>query len=256
MTSRQLLLVAFAIALAIQAVAVVTLGRLSDWCFCAITAMPSPPTPPPYVQRFVQVAFAPDEWAPRGLGLPLVFAWNLVVWFLGVLVVLHGMALAARVRVRVGGDGRGARVRLVARDCVRARQMLLLSGILIGAGMAAGALARHRWLSEAEQVFYAAMAAASTGRPLPPGVGFSMVERRGGEDVQVNPGPRFAVDVDPYVAGDHVLDRFVVPSVYGGWVRFPSGPRFEFTVWTERLTGGWNVDLYDENLFSRDRRHR
>ncbi|HEU4885030.1 MAG TPA: hypothetical protein VFT45_22410 [Longimicrobium sp.] len=254
MTARHLLFVAFAIALAIQAAAMLTLGPLTDWCFCAITQLDSPPLPPPYVQRFIQMAFAPDEWAPRGLGLPLVFAYNLAAWFLAVLVVLHGMALAAR--LRVGGDGRGAYVRLAAPERVRAWQMLLLACALTGVGAWAGAMARDRWLSEAEQVFYAAMSAASTGRPLPPGVGFSMVERRGREDVQVNPGPRFSVDVDPHLAGDHFLDRFVVPFRYGGWVRFPSGPRFEFTVWPERLTGGWNVDLYDENLFSRDRRHR
>jgi hypothetical protein len=261
MTARRLRWTAFAIALAVQVAHIVVHGTLSDWCFCAITDQGPPPDPPTFVLRFLQFVRFPAVWVMRemrgfvdfgGWGVQAFFGAGLICWFAALLALLHGMALAAR--LRVGGDGRGAHVRLVPLARVRASQMLLLTCVLLGAGMAYGAAERRRWISEAEQVFAATMAAASTGRPLPPRVGFSMVERRGREDVYVNPGPRFAVDVDPHVAGDHVLDQFVVPYEYGGWVRFPSGPRHEFTVWRERLTGGWSVALYDENLFRPERR--
>lgn len=247
-----------------QVTLIVVLGILSDWCFCAITDGRPPRDLPPFLLRFIEFVKFPGEsllsgWyelagrAARGdRGLQLFFVFGLICWFVALLVLVHVMALAAR--VRIGGDGRGARVRLVPLEQVRAWKMRLLTCVLLGAGMAYGAMARQRWLTEAEQVFAATMAAASTGRPLPAGVVFSMLERRGREDVYVNPGPRFVVDVDPHVAGDHVLDRFVLPYEYGGWVRFPSGARHEFTVWHERLTGGWNVALYDENLFIPERR--
>lgn len=263
MTARRLRWTAFAIALAMQGALIVVHGTLSDWCFCAITDDQPPPDPPTFVLRFLGFARLPAVLVMRGFrgfdfggwGVQAFFVAGLICWFFVLLVLLTGMVLAARVRIRIASASpNGRRMWLVSRESVRPATLVLLGAVLIAVGMAAGAMARQRWLTEAEQVFAATMAAASTGRPLPPGVGFSMLERRGRADVYVNPGPRFAVDVDPHVAGDHVLDRFVVPYEYGGWVRFPSGPRHEFTVWRERLTGGWSVTLYDENLFRPERR--
>jgi hypothetical protein len=266
MTARRLCGTAFAAALAIQVVLIVVHGILSDWCFCAITDHRPHKDPPLSVLRFIEFAGFPaqsllsrwyelagrdawGEWGPQ-----LFFVFGLISWFAALLVLLHGMALAAR--VRIGGDGRGARVRLAPLERARGWQMLLLACVLLGVTMAYGAGERSRWISEAERVFAATMAAASTGRPLPPDVAFSMVEQRGRDYVDLYPAPGFAIEADPHESGDHFLDRFVAPYVYGGWVRFPSGARYRFTV-LRGIIGwpadkeGWTVDLHEENAFRR-----
>jgi hypothetical protein len=107
--------------------------------------------------------------------------------------------------------------------------------------MAYGAMQRRAWLAEAEQVFAAAMAAASADRPLPTGVQFSMWEWRGDESVQAKPEARYAVRVDPRESGDWFLDRFVVPYHYGGLVRFESGRVYRFSVY--RHEEGWGIHI-------------
>jgi hypothetical protein len=243
-TSRQLALVALAIAVAVQAAAVLTLGPLSDWCFCALTRIDPPPTPPPYVLRFVRLAFAPDDWVPRGMGLPLALGFNLVVWFLAMLALLHGMALAARVRIRpLRGDAPGGRrMGLARREAVRPRHLWTIGVVLIAMALGAGAAYRRWWLAEAERVFAAAMAAASAGRPLPTGVRFAMYERRVGGSWPADPEPAYAATADPHQSGDHPLDAFVAPYTYGGTLRFASGAEYEFGV--EREKDGWTVSLY------------
>jgi len=267
MTARRLCWAAFAIALAVQAAMIVVDGSLSDWCFCAITEIGPPRVPPQFVLRFLEFARFPAVWATRGLvglgglgalggfGLEAFFVFGLIGWFVAFLALLNGMVLAARIRIRIASTGlNGRRMWLASRESVRPASILLLGALLIAGGMAGGVMARRRWLAEAEQVFAATMAAASTGRALPRHVEFWMVERRGREYVYVDPAPGFAIQADPHESGDHFLDRFVVPYTYGGLVRFPSGARYEFTVlrgksgWPDQQDG-WTVDLHEEGIF-------
>jgi hypothetical protein len=94
------------------------------------------------------------------------------------------------------------------------------------------------------------MSAAGAGRPLPPGVDFSMDARRGDDFYATTPHGRFETRVDAHKAGDHFLDRFVVPYEYGGILRFESGTFYEFDVYTDK--NGWNVYLHQR--FARSRR--
>lgn len=120
--------------------------------------------------------------------------------------------------------------------------MVLLGSVVIGMGMAGGAMARRRWLSEAERVFAVTMAATSADRPLPRGVEFSMYESRGDDFVPVTPEARYVIEVDPARSGDHFLDRFVAPCEYGGSVRFESGKRYDFGVYRHH-EDGWGIWL-------------
>ncbi|HLM68087.1 MAG TPA: hypothetical protein VK358_11195 [Longimicrobium sp.] len=177
-----------------------------------------------------------------------LFVLNLEAWFFGVLALLHGMAFAARLRLRLHPRHGAAmqhprRVWLASRESVRLRHMLLLGSVLIGVAMAGGAAARRHWLAEAQSVFAATMSAARAGRPLPAGVEFTMHERWGNEFVNANPVGRFAVDIDPRIAGDRFLDRFVAPYAYGGLLLFDSGKQFEFTVYRDPGMDGWGVFL-------------
>jgi hypothetical protein len=248
--------VALAIALAVQIAMVLTYGAITDWCFCSVTGSPTPPTPPTFVLRFLDLAVLPAAAMGKGLAPPILVWKNLFAWFFAALGLLYGMTLTARLRIRLASGADGRRIWLTGAERVRPWQMLAIGCVLIGLGMAAGAMVRQRWLAEAERVFAATMAAASAGRPLPAEVEFSMVERRGEEYVHVDPAPGFAIEADPRESGDHFLDRFVAPYVYGGWVRFPSGARYEFTVLRGRIgwpawKDGWTVDLYEENIFRR-----
>lgn len=241
MISRQLCQAALAIALAVQIAWMLTYGAATEWCFCAITRHPSPPIPPPFVLRFLELAVLPNALRVRGTGLHGVFVMSVAAGFVAVLVLLHGMALAARIRLRPAGGADGRRIRLAGAESVRPGQMLSIGCVLIGLGMAGGAILRHRWLAEAEQVFAATMAAASADRPLPAGVQFWMSEWRGDDMVDVKPEARYMVRVDPRQSGDWFLDRFVVPYSYGGAVRFESGRRYYFDVF--RDGNGWSVSV-------------
>jgi hypothetical protein len=244
MSPRALRWIAFGIALSVQIGMVVTYGMISEWCFCAITAYPNPPTPPPYVMRFLELSTLPATLRIKGMGVQGLFLVNLEVWFGLVLALLHALAFASRLRLR-SLPGAAVRPRpriwLAGRESVRPGHVALLGCVLIGLGMAAGATMRHRWLTEAEQVFAAAMAAASAGQPLPPGVQFSMYELRGDDFVDLVPEARFEARVDPAESGDRFLDRFVVPYTYGGRVRFGSGRRYYFVVY--RYEDGWAIDV-------------
>lgn len=246
---------ALSTALAMQVAMVIGYGFITDWCFCAITGSPSPPVPPPFLMRFLELATLPVT--SSGLAVQPLFVFSVIGWFAVLLVLLEGMVLAARIRLRADRSalaGDGWRLGLVSRKQVRVRHILPMVVLLIAAGAAGGMLARQRWLAKAERVFAASMAAASTGRPLPGDVEFSMVERRGEDYVYVDPAPGFAIEADPHQSGDHFLDRFVTPYAYGGWVRFPSGARYEFTVLRWRFgwpadRKGWTITLYSENAF-------
>ena len=232
MTARHLYWAAAATAFAVQVAMVVTYGTITGWCFCSVTGTPSPPVPPLY----------PAAWMTKGLAVPLIFVQNVTVWFVAVLVLLYGMALAARVRIRPAGQSRGRWIGLVGQEHARPWQMLLLGCVVIGMGMTSGAMARRRWLSEAEQVFAASMAAASTGRPLPAEVEYFSMYERGGY-MPVSPEARFVAEADPRKSGDHLLDRFVAPYGYGGVVRFESGKRWEFGVYRTRKR--WSISLQE-----------
>lgn len=244
MTPRALRWLAFGIALSVQIGMVVTYGMVTDWCFCAITGYPNPAIPPPYVTRFLELSTLPATLRIKGMGVQGLFVVNLEVWFGAVLALLHALAFAARLRVRSPG---GAAVRhrrriwLASRESVRPGHMALLGCVLVGLGMAAGAMMRHRWLMEAERVFAATMAAASAGRPMPPGVEFWMYEVRSDDFVEVVPEAHYVAVVDPAESGDRFLDRFVVPYTYGGVVRFRSGRRYNFAV--HRDEDGWGIDV-------------
>jgi uncharacterized membrane protein len=242
MTPRKLRWTAFAIALALQAGMVVAYGMATEWCFCAITQFPEPAIPPPFVIRFIRLATLPAHWLKRGLPLPVLFVLNLEVWFLALLALLHGLALAARVRFRADAGAPPRRgIRLANREAVRPIHVALLAVPLLGAAMAGGAMHRRAWLAEAEQVFTATVAAASAGRPLPPNVELRMWDWRGDDMVEVTPEARFATRVDARISGDRFLDRFVTPYEYGGVVRFESGRRYYFSV--DRHDGRWSVGI-------------
>ncbi|HYR10952.1 MAG TPA: hypothetical protein VEQ60_24445 [Longimicrobium sp.] len=242
MTPRKLCHVALAMALAVQVAMVLTYGAITEWCFCSVTGASTPPTPPPFVLRFLDLAVLPAAAMEKGLAPPVLIWRNLFAWFFAALGLLYGMTLAARIRIRPAGGADGRRIWLAGAESVRLWQMLSIGCVLIGLGMAGGAMARQRWLAEAERVFAATMAAASTGRPFPAEVeNFSMYEIRGDDFVHVTPEARYLVEVDPAESGDHFLDRFVAPYKYGGSVRFPSGKRFDFGVYHQR--DRWSVYL-------------
>jgi hypothetical protein len=252
MTPRTLRWTAFSVALASQLWMVIGYGSMTGWCYCAILTAGPAKIPPTWVQRFTEVAALPATTLAKGLPVQGLFLFGLIGWFIVLVPLLEAMVLVARLRarpVRVRAADRDRPSWLVPRESVRPLHLLAMGMMLIGVGMTAGAMERRAWLAEAEQVFAATMTAASTGRPLPPGVEFSMMERRGDEYVHLDPEPGFTVDVDPRESGDHFLDRFVVPYAYGGWVRFTSGARYELVVLSQ--VDGWSVDLYEENAFRR-----
>lgn len=241
MTARSLTFIALTIALAVQAAMVLTYGAVTGWCFCSHTGATSPPIPPPFVLRFLELAIEPAASYSRELPVQVRLVLNLDAWFIGSLALLHAMALAARVRIRpVRAGSHERRIWLAPRESVRRRQMLVLGCVLVGAALAAGALHRQRWLARAEQVFAATMSAAAAGRPLPPGVEFSMYELRGEEYWPADPPGPYLATVDPALSGTHLLDRFVAPYEYGGVLRFESGERYDFSV--------HEGSLYDEEV--------
>lgn len=242
MTTRHLYWAAAVAALAVQGAMVLAYAVYSGWCFCSADPTPATPTPPVFVMRFMDAAVLPAAWMSPGLAVPLLVVQNLMVWCVAALALLYGMTLAARIRIRPAGGVDGRRIWLASPERMRAWQVLAIGCVLVGLGMAGGAMARRRWLSEAERVFAATMAAASTDRPLPPGVEFSMWEWRGDELVDVIPEPRYVARADPRESGDHLLDAFVTPYGYGGEVRLESGRRYDFLVY-RRHDGGWGVIL-------------
>jgi hypothetical protein len=235
MTARSLWITALVGAVAVHVAMVLTYGAITEWCFCAVLSAGPTVIPPPFVMRFLELATLPSTLLPRNLPVPAQMHYGLFSWFLALLALLHGLAFAARIRV-----GRG--IRLAARERVRAAHLLLPACILLAASMAAGAMHRRAWLAEAEQVFAATLSAAGAGRPLPPGVDFTMRERRGDEYVSVNPQGSYATVVDAHASGDHFLDQFVTPYTYGGMLWFESGARYKFSVYPEKA--GWNVHLH------------
>lgn len=100
MTARHLYWAAAVTAFAVQTAMVVTYGAITSWCFCSVTGTPSPPTPPVFVMRFLDAAVLPAAWMTKGLAGPLIFVQNVTVWFVAVLALLYGTALAARIRIR------------------------------------------------------------------------------------------------------------------------------------------------------------
>lgn len=244
MTPRTLRWIAFGIALSVQAGMVVTYGMITDWCFCSHSGSPSPPMPPVFVLRFLDLSVLPAAWMMKGMGAPVLFVVNLEAWFFGVLALLHGMCFAGRIRIRLPRHvtPHGGRIGLAGRESVRARQLVVMAAMLVTAGMAAGAQYRRWWLAEAERVFAAAMADASTGRPLAPGVELSMYATRGGEYSPAIPETVYVAEPDPHRSGDHPLDAFVAPYTYAGTVRFASGTAYEFSVL--RQEDGWIVHVH------------
>lgn len=245
MTSRKLRWTAFAIALAMQVTMVIAYGSMTDWCFCAILDSEPSRIPPPFVMRYLELATFPATRVASGLGVEPLFVLSLIGWFVALWLLLNAMVLAARLRlrpVRVVAADRERRTWLAPRETVRPLPLLLMGIVLIAAGMTAGARYRRAWLAEAEHVFAATMSAASAGRPFPPGVQFSMYERRGDDYRSVTPEPAYVAEPDPSQSGDHPLDRFVVPYTYAGTLRFASGARYEFSVLRE--ADGWSVLLH------------
>lgn len=245
MTPRALRWIAFGIALAVQTGMVVTYGTITDWCFCAILDSGTTRIPPPFMMRFLELSVLPAARMMNGLAWPVLFVLNLEAWFLAALALLHAMALAARIRIRLfpGGAPHARRIGFASREAVRPWHLLLCAVPLMVAAMAGGAMQRRAWLAEAEQVFASAVAAASADRPLPPGVAFSMWEWRGDDMVDVKPEPRYSVTVDPRESGDRFLDRFVVPYEYSGVVRFESGRKYRFAVYRLESEEGWGIDI-------------
>ncbi|MBB4634329.1 hypothetical protein [Longimicrobium terrae] len=249
MTQRWLRWIAFILALAINGAAIVVYGIITDWCFCAICGVPEPPVPPPYMIRFLEFAVFPAGLVTNGPGADIILIVGAAVWFVMILALLNVMAFVARIRVRARrDDARGRWIGLAPAGAVRAAHMLLLAGVLLAAGLAAGARARRAWLADAERVFRTTMDAAASSPRLPAGVEFRMYDWVGDEMVDVIPASGYTVQVDPRVAGNHFPDRFVTPMSYGGTVRFISGKRYTFSVYRRDgdLLGdgpGWTVSL-------------
>lgn len=240
MTARRLGWTAFAFALAITITTALIHGYGTGWCFCAITTLEPPPPISTFALRFMQTGLLPVDsfarWLPRWLlSIPALYLAGLFTWFVVMLALLNTIAFAARVRV-------GRRIRLVGRERVRPRHLLIGVCILLTAGMAAGAMQRRAWLRQAEQVFAATMAATAGGGPPPPGVEFSMYAMRGDESYPATPEGRYEKRVDPRRAGDHFLDQFVIPYEYGGMLRSELGALYYFTVSSTK--DGWSVFVH------------
>lgn len=250
MTNRSIRRSAFAISAAVQIWLVYTYGVVSEWCFCAITQLGGPPRPPLFVRRLMILAARPAELAPGiGQGIVPVVAVNLALWYLGLLLVLYAMMHVAQLRVARGGGGRGwPRLRLARWGSMRNSRLAILAAGLAAAVLAAGAVRRQLWLAEAERVVVQAMEDAAAGRPHPPGIRFSMTERRGDRYISSTPSERYLFVVDRERSGSHFLDRFVIPETFGGVVRLESGALFEVRVYQGGLTArdpgvAWTVNL-------------
>jgi hypothetical protein len=243
MTARRLRWTALGAAVAIMTATMLIYGYGTRWCFCAITTAEPPPELSPFVQRFMMMGLLPVHSIGRGLLLVFprgfvpvqaLVALGLLAWFLAVLALLKAIVFAARVRV-------GRRMRLAARERVRPVHLLIGVCIPLAASMAVGAMQRRAWLSEAERVFTATMAATHGGGPPPPGVEFSMHAVDGDTSYLATPERRFETRVDARKSGDHFVDQFVVPYEYGGVVRFESGALYYFSVYSTK--NGWGVFL-------------
>lgn len=252
MTARSLRWTALTVALAIQIATVLIYGIGTRWCFCAITTAEPSPTLPTFVLRFMQTGLLPVTSVARGLVLVIprellprvevLYIVGLLAWFLAVLALLNAIVFAARIRV-------GRRIRLTGRESVRPAHLLIGVCILVAAAMAVGAMQRRAWLRQAEQVFAATMAATAGGGLPPPGVEFSMYAMRGDESYPATPEGRYETRVDPRKAGDHFLDRFVIPYEYGGVMRSESEALYYFTVSSTR--DGWSVFVHPPILMPR-----
>jgi hypothetical protein len=232
LSQRRLRWIAITLALAMNAGTITVYGAITDWCFCSVTGLPEPPIPPPYLIRFLETVALPATLVTNGPGIGAMVILGLAGWFAVILALLNAITLVARIRIRARREEAGGRrIGLAPASAVRPSHVLLLAGVLVAAGMAAGALARRAWLPDAERVFRTAMSAAGSGRALPAGVEFRMYDGMGDEMIRVTPIGGYTVQVDPRVAGNHLPDRFVTPLSYGGTVRFSSGKRYTFTVY-------------------------
>ncbi|MBB6068782.1 hypothetical protein HKM21_01615 [Longimicrobium terrae] len=236
-------------AVSIHLAMVLLYGAMTDWNFSQPCTRNQPAIPPPFVIHFIQFAASPSDLF-RDAPLTLIYRLNLLFWFVAILVLLHAMALVARLRVRLvaGATPTDRRIRLARWKDVRASHMAVLALLMIVPAAISGARARDAWLAEAERVLAATLSAVSAGRQAPDGVEFTMYEWVGDNLVDRRPEGAFVVEVDPAEAGDHVLDRFVRPFSYGGIIQFQSGKRYEFSVFrghtsAPRDATGWTVWL-------------
>lgn len=248
-TPRRIAWMAIITAVSIHLAMVLLYGAMTDWNFSQPCTRAQPAIPPPFVIHFLQFAASPSDLF-RDAPLTLIYRLNLLFWFVAILALLHAMALAARLRVRlaVASSPSDRRISLAPWNRVRASHMAALTLLLIVPAALSGARARAAWLAEADQVLAATLSAVSAGRTPPDGVEFMMYERGNHDLVSQRPERGFVVEADPAEAGDRFPDRFVIPFSYGGIIRFPSGKRYEFSVYRGQTSAptddtGWSVSL-------------
>lgn len=255
MTRRPIAWTALAFALLVQAAWAVAYHSVINGCCGGLLQVPQPPIALPHVLRLAEFAaqplaalaggpqavllpFATDESSdPRSWSRILVFAaTNAVFWFAATYLLLHGIVLLCRIRLRMDASGR--RVRLAERAAVRPASVAVAGLLLLGLVLAAGAVHRRWWLAEARRVLHASVGAARTGGGDPPAVDLTL------SGTPQALGPKnftggYTRFVEPRMYGKHPLDAFAAPMLLAGEIRFSAGPRYEFRV--QRLRAGWRV---------------
>lgn len=255
MTRRRIGLISLAFALLVQGAWAIAYHSVINGCCGGLLQVPQPPIALPHVLRFAQFAaqplaalaggpqavllpFATDAASdPRSWSRILIFAaTNAVFWFAAACLLLHGIVLLWRIRLRMGASGR--RLRLADRAEVRPAWVAVGALLLLGLVLGAGAMHRRWWLSEAWRVLHASIDAARTGGGDPPAVALTLSGTPQALDPSKFAG-NYARSVDPRTHGKHPLDVFAAPLLLTGMIQFPAGSRYEYSI--QRQGGGWTV---------------
>jgi hypothetical protein len=241
MTRRRIIWMALVFALLVQAAWAVA---YLYGCCGGIREVPEPPIALPHVLRFGELGAQPLAALTGGPAgdwrrVPGFAATNAIFWLASAWLLLHGIVLLCRVRLGRGASGR--RLRLVDRAEVRPLSVAVGALLLLGLILGAGAVHRRWWLSEAQRVLHASIAAARTGGGDPPAVALTLA----GTPQALHPSNfagNYAQSVDPRTRGKHPLDTFAAPMVLTGTIQFPTWSRYQFNV--RRQGGGWTVSIW------------
>jgi hypothetical protein len=253
MTKRRIGWIALAFAVVVQAAWAIMYESVINGCCGGLLLARQPPISLPHVLRFAEFGAQPLSalvGGPQGLaplitrnlsgvewaGIVLFAAVNTVLWFGATYLLLHGIVLLCRIRLGAGVSGR--RVRLAERAAVRPAWVAVGALLLLALILAAGAMHRRWWLSEAKRVLHASIDTARTGGDHPRTVELTL----SGTPQALQP-QNFTGDyirtVEARMYGKHPLDAFAAPMLLAGEIRFSAGPHYEFRV--QRLRGGWKV---------------
>ncbi len=263
MIKRRIGWIAAAFALLVQGAFVVTYRSLMNGCCGGHNVVPQPPIALPHVFRIAEAAGQPltlltggpgtfaeiarnfdGSGDPAGWSSVVPFALiNGMIWSVAVFVLLNGVVLLCRLHIapNAPGDGtRRRRIHLSPADQVRPVAFAAGALVLVGLVLGGGALHRRWWLSEANRVLHASVAAARAGGGDPPGVELSLW----GTPRALAPSNftgSYARRVRPRTVGTHPLDAFAAPTLMLGEIRFATGSRYTFNI--NRRPGHWKVSL-------------